>query len=248
MSPWKSISLIRANLWLALQEVSQHRVLITAQYHLAQTQWWRMHSAYRESLVVACAEVNAMYKHVQKHAHSWGTCEVWNRLYQECPTLFAINFACYMTDGTYIFLCRLHPELYIYIHCTWPYSFFIQLHYIYIYNISIYLSLGFATQISEKLEVFEYFGTTARVMLTMFELTLAYLGVGVAREPVDIWCSKVLGFSGRYWPWWLRNWPVAARILQENVTDAKLQGALKMAGIRGWHNGVPCFLLTSSRV
>jgi len=42
--------------------------------------------------------------------------------------------------------------------------------------------------ISEKLEVFEYFGTTARVMLTMFELTLA-------------------------------NWPVAARILQENVTE-----------------------------
>ncbi|CAL1166019.1 unnamed protein product [Cladocopium goreaui] len=42
--------------------------------------------------------------------------------------------------------------------------------------------------VSEKLEVFEYFGTTARVMLTMFELTLA-------------------------------NWPVAARILQENVTE-----------------------------
>ncbi|CAE7242440.1 CACNA1G [Symbiodinium necroappetens] len=41
---------------------------------------------------------------------------------------------------------------------------------------------------SEKLEVFEYFGTTARVMLTMFELTLA-------------------------------NWPTAARILQENVTE-----------------------------
>ena len=41
---------------------------------------------------------------------------------------------------------------------------------------------------------------------------------------------------------------MAARILQENVTDAKLQGALKMVGIRGWHNGVPCFLLTSSRV
>lgn len=29
--------------------------------------------------------------------------------------------------------------------------------------------------VSEKLEVFEYFGTTARVMLTMFELTLAQL-------------------------------------------------------------------------
>mmetsp|Transcript_8910 Transcript_8910/g.21332 ORF Transcript_8910/g.21332 Transcript_8910/m.21332 type:complete len:822 (+) Transcript_8910:53-2518(+) len=42
--------------------------------------------------------------------------------------------------------------------------------------------------VSEKLEVFEYFGTTARVMLTMFELTLA-------------------------------NWPTAARILQENVTE-----------------------------
>ncbi|CAK9067376.1 unnamed protein product [Durusdinium trenchii] len=42
--------------------------------------------------------------------------------------------------------------------------------------------------VSEKHEVFEYFGTTARVMLTMFELTLA-------------------------------NWPVAARILQENVTE-----------------------------
>ncbi|CAJ1408870.1 unnamed protein product, partial [Effrenium voratum] len=42
--------------------------------------------------------------------------------------------------------------------------------------------------VSEKLQVFEYFGTTARVMLTMFELTLA-------------------------------NWPVAARILQENVTE-----------------------------
>ena len=31
-------------------------------------------------------------------------------------------------------------------------------------------------KVSEKLEVFEYFGTTARVMLTMFELTLAHLG------------------------------------------------------------------------
>jgi hypothetical protein len=30
-------------------------------------------------------------------------------------------------------------------------------------------------KVSEKLEVFEYFGTTARVMLTMFELTLALL-------------------------------------------------------------------------
>lgn len=137
---------------------------------------------------------------------------------------------------------------YIYIYTVHDRTVFFHTITLYIYNISIYLSLGFATQISEKLEVFEYFGTTARVMLTMFELTLAYLGVGVAREPVDIWCSKVLGFSGRYWPWWLRNWPVAARILQENVTDAKLQGALKMAGIRGWHNGVPCFLLTSSRV
>ena len=89
--------------------------------------------------------------------------------------------------------------IYIYtLYMTVQYIY-IQLHYI--YNISIYLSLGFATEISEKLEVFEYFGTTARVMLTMFELTLAYLGVGVAREPVDIWCSKVLGFSGRYWPW-----------------------------------------------
>lgn len=98
-----------------------------------------MHSAYRESLVVACAEVNAMYKHVQKHAHSWGTCEVWNRLYQECPTLFAINFACYMTDGTYIFLCRLHPELYIYIYTLYMtvQFFFIQLHYIYIIYPSI---------------------------------------------------------------------------------------------------------------
>ena len=32
---------------------------------------------------------------------------------------------------------------------------------------------------------------------------------------------------------------MAARILQENVTDAKLQGALKMAGIRGWYKGGP---------
>ena len=57
-------------------------------------------------------------------------------------------------------------------------------------------------KVSEKHEVFEYFGTTARVMLTMFELTLANLAqrlyvprAGVLQQWLLLRCRLSVGHA-----------------------------------------------------